>query len=89
MCCPVMGSRVITCRDASAAMAMVTGKNCSLVAFSNDLSFSLLSLVARVEKNYYMMGFSHKLVPIAINPQMNLENAIQTISRVSTDIILY
>ena len=26
MTCPVMGSRVISCRDASAAMAMVTGK---------------------------------------------------------------
>lgn len=61
MCCSVMGSRVVTCRDASAAMAMVT---------------------ARVESRFHILGFSHKLVPLAINPSMSLQDVVKTISNV-------
>ena len=56
-----MGSRVVTCRDASAAMAMVT---------------------ARVESRFHILGFSHKLVPLAINPSMSLQDVVKTISNV-------
>lgn len=33
MCCSVMGSNVITCRDASGAMAMVTGKEMYVIQY--------------------------------------------------------
>ncbi|MFA5490238.1 MAG: TROVE domain-containing protein, partial [Candidimonas sp.] len=56
-----VGSNVLTPREASAAMALLT---------------------AKTERDYHIMGFSHKLVDVPITPKMRLDQAVRTLERI-------
>lgn len=63
----VSGIMGLSCRTASAAMAMLT---------------------ARTEKNYHLMGFTNRFVPLAISPRQRLDDIVNYMSRLpfeSTD----
>ena len=76
MTCSIPGTRVVTCREAAGAMAMVTGNHHRL----SPLIF--FSLLARTERNCRVMGFSDQLVPININPDLSLHHVTAKMSNV-------
>ena len=46
-------------------------------------SAAMAMVTARTEPKYHMLGFSDKLVPLAINARMSLSDVISTIETVS------
>ena len=57
----------------------VLGAN-SISAACASAAMSMLTM--KTERNYHVLGFSNKLVPIDINPQMRLDAVMKKISSV-------
>ena len=49
-------------------------------------SAAMSMLTMKTEQNYHVLGFSSKLVPIGINPQMRLDDVMRKISSVCNDV---
>ena len=75
------GKRFLLALDVSGSMcARILG---SSVLSARTASAAMAMVTARTEANYHLMGFSHTLVPLAINAKMRLTDVCNVIDRVS------
>jgi 60 kDa SS-A/Ro ribonucleoprotein len=73
------GRHILLALDISGSMG--TGEIAGMPGLSPRIASAALSLItASVEKNYTILGFSDKLIPLDISPRQRLDDVIRSIS---------
>lgn len=78
---PATKARTLFALDVSGSMAV--GQVAGMTGITPRVGSAAMAMATmRVEPNYMVMGFSHKLVPLALHPRMSLGEVIKTVSSV-------
>lgn len=80
------GKRFLLAVDVSGSMCSFVGGASSITAACASAAMSMVTM--KTEKNYHILGFSTKLVPIGINPNMKLDDVMKKISSVCREMLM-